>query len=241
MPTIWYQGNIQKIALAAPNVKRFWIEIPELETFHFQAGQFITLDLPLGEKRLQRWRSYSIAGAPDGTNHLELCVVQSPSGPGSRYLFEAVAPGSLLKFKGPEGGFVLPDDLPYDVVMVCTGTGVAPFRSMIQDLQRSGKPHRGIHLIFGTREENHILYREEFEALKHTMPGFQYDIVLSRQADWPGYKGHVHQVYMEKYKKPRPDVHFYLCGWSNMIDEAVVNLMIHLQYDRTQIHYELYG
>jgi ferredoxin-NADP reductase len=51
----------------------------------------------------------------------------------------------------------------------------------------------------------------------------------------------VHQVYLEHYKTPRPDVHFYLCGWSNMIDAAVAHLLADLKYDRSQIHYELYG
>jgi len=241
MPTTWYQGVVRKILPAAPNVKRFWIEVPELAQFHFQAGQFITLDLPLGEKRLQRWRSYSIAGAPDGSDEVELCVVRSPEGAGSQYLFEEVQAGTVIKFKGPEGGFVLPDTLDHDLVLVCTGTGIAPFRSMIHDLQRSGKSHRKVHLIFGTREESGILYREEFEALARSLPWFQYDIVLSRQPDWSGYKGYVHQVYVAQYQEKRPDVHFYLCGWSNMIDEAVSNLMTQLQYDRKQIHYELYG
>ncbi|MDV7396219.1 hypothetical protein RZS08_32800, partial [Arthrospira platensis SPKY1] len=65
--------------------------------------------------------------------------------------------------------------------------------------------------------------------------------VLSRQPDWTGYKGYVHQVYLERYAQPDPGVAFYLCGWSNMIDDAVANLIVKLGYDKSQIHYELYG
>ena len=64
MPITWYEGVVQKIAEEAPNVRRFWVEVPE--KIDFQAGQFVTMDLPIGDKRLQRWRSYSIANAPDG-------------------------------------------------------------------------------------------------------------------------------------------------------------------------------
>ena len=46
---------------------------------------------------------------------------------------------------------------------------------------------------------------------------------------------------MEHYHDLRPDVDFYLCGWSNMIDEAVAHLMVDIGYDRAQLHYELYG
>lgn len=241
MPTTWYEGVVKKIAPLAPNVRAFHVEVPELETFDFQAGQFITLDLPIGDKRLQRWRSYSLANAPAGDNTLELCIVRSEQGVGSQYLFDAVKEGDTLKFKGPDGGFVLPETIDKDLVFICTGTGIAPFRSMILDLKNSGKAHRGIHLIYGTREESGMLYRGELEELSRTLPGFRYEVALSRQSDWSGWKGYVHQVYLAQYQNKRPDVAFYLCGWSSMIDEAVANLMLQLGYDRTQIHFELYG
>lgn len=241
MPTTWYEGIVRKTVALTPNVRAFHLEVPELASFNFQAGQFITFDLPLGDKRLQRWRSYSIANAPEGTNMLELCIVRSPQGVGSQYLFDNVREGDSLKFKGPEGGFVLPQTIEKDLVLICTGTGVAPFRSMILDLKNRGLAHRDVHLIFGTREEKDILYRDEFEALGRDMAGFRYDIALSRQSEWTGWKGHVHQVYMDRYQKARPDVAFYLCGWSSMIDEAVANLLLKLGYERNQIHFELYG
>ena len=241
MPVTWYEGIVKKIETEAPEVRRFWVEAPGPETFDFKAGQFITLDLPIGDKRLQRWRSYSIANAPDDSNQIELCIVRSGKGPATAYLFDEVRTGSILRFKGPDGAFFLPDTLDKDLVFICTGTGIAPFRSMIQDIYRRGKPHRNIHLIFGTRYENGILYRNELEELAREHSEFRFDVVLSRAENWPGFKGHVHQVYLNQYADIRPDVAFYLCGWSSMIDEAVANLMIKLGYERSQIHYELYG
>ncbi|HLP93350.1 MAG TPA: FAD-binding oxidoreductase [Saprospiraceae bacterium] len=241
MPLLWYDGIVKKIDNIAPNVRQFQLEVPGVDSFDFKAGQFVTMDLPIGEKRMQRWRSYSIANAPNGSNALELCIVRSASGPGSGFLFDEVKEGSSIRFKGPDGGFVLPETIDRDLVFICTGTGVAPFRSMILDILHSGKPHRNIHLIFGARSERDILYREEFEALTQSMPGFRYDVALSRQEDWNGYKGYVHQIYLQDYASPRPDVAFYICGWSQMIDEAVANLLVQLKYDRSQIHYELYG
>lgn len=238
MPATWHTATVKHIEPLTPNVRRFVLEAPE--NFTFEAGQFITCDLPIGDKRLQRWRSYSIANAPgDGT--LELCIVRAENGLGSRYLFEELYEGSAIRFKGPDGGFLLPATIETDLVFICTGTGVAPFRSMLFDLRRSGKKHQKLHLIFGCRTVADILYREEFEQLAREWPDFRYDVVLSRQPDWPGYKGHVHPVYMQEYAEKRPDVQFYLCGWSAMIDEAVANLIIQLGYDRGQVKFELYG
>lgn len=241
MPVTWYEGIVKKITQVAPEVREFHLEIPGLSTFDFKAGQFITFDLPIGEKRLLRWRSYSIANPPNGSNILELCIVRSEDGPGSHYLFDEIKEGAVLKFKGPDGGFLLPEIIDKDLVFICTGTGIAPFRSMILDINNSGKAHKGIHLIFGTRYENGLLYRSEMEELEKTMPGFRYEFALSREEDWTGYKGHVHQIYMGQYQNPRPDVAFYICGWSNMIDEAVENLLLKLGYERNQIFFELYG
>lgn len=241
MPVTWHEGRVRKIHSLAPNVRHFEVEVPALQSLDFQAGQFITMDLPIGDKRLQRWRSYSIASAPEGDNVLELCIARSTEGAGTKYLFESIDEGSEVRFKGPEGGFVLPEVIEKDLVFICTGTGIAPFRSMILDIRNTGKSYRNIHLIFGTRTESGLLYRAEMEQLAREMPRFRYDAALSRQPDWPGHQGYVHQIYLEAYAQKRPDVDFFICGWSSMIDEAVANLMLKLGYERTQVHYELYG
>ena len=224
MPWKWYDSKVIKIEDQTPTTKRFFVEIPKEESIDFTAGQFVTMDLPISDKRLKRWRSYSVANVPNGSNVLEFCVVKLDGGAATEYLFNDLSVGEKIRFKGPDGTFVLPDPIEKDLVLISTGTGVAPFRSMLIDLQKSKKPHKNIHLIFGTRYENGILYREEFEQMEKDIPGFKYSIALSREENWDGVKGYLHQIYMEEYKDVRPDVDFYICGWSNMIDDAVANL-----------------
>ncbi|NUQ25049.1 MAG: oxidoreductase [Saprospiraceae bacterium] len=244
----WYDSTVVKIADESPTARRIWLELNASEEFTFEAGQFVTMDLPIDEKRLKRWRSYSIANAPNGEGLLEFCVLKLEGGAASRYFFEELELGATIRFKGPDGAFTLPASLDKDLVLICTGTGVAPFRSMIGDIYRRNLPHRRIHLIFGTRYANGILYRDEFEQLRRDHPEFSYDVALSREADlyptqfpFPVYKGYIHQIYLQHYAESRPDVSFYLCGWSNMIDDAVANLIVKLGYDKSQVHYELYG
>jgi ferredoxin-NADP reductase len=238
---MWYQGEIINILDETPNVKRFWLEVQDVTQFEFRAGQFVTFDLPIGEKRLQRWRSYSIASSPDGSNVIELCIVRLENGLGTRFFFEAVTIGTLLKFKGPDGTFYLPDTLDKEIVMVCTGTGVAPFRSMILDKINQKKLTSKIHLIFGCRTAQDILYRQEFETLASQHADFQYDITLSRENLLGLHHGYVQEVFKKTYVNLSKNRKFYLCGWSKMIDEAVANLVLEMGYDRTQILYELYG
>lgn len=237
----WYDSKVVRIIDESPTTKRFWVEVPGEEVIIFDAGQFVTMDLPISDKRTKRWRSYSIANAPNGSNVLEFCIVLLEGGLATTYLFNEIEVGSTIRFKGPSGGFVLKEPVERDLVLICTGTGVAPFRSMVLDIYNQKKAHQNIHLIFGTRDESGILYRDEFDLLVKEMPGFSYSVALSRSEEWEGYKGYVHQVYEDLYKEVNPNRHFYLCGWSNMIDEAVEKLILEMGYDKGQIHYELYG
>jgi len=242
MPAVWYHGKVIQIKFLSQNTIEMKLEVDQSQgVLDFLPGQFITMDLPVGEKRLQRWRSYSIAGVPDKSNILELCIVKSSEGIGTKYLFEEVEIGTFIKFKGPDGSFVLPGDLSEEIIMMCTGTGIAPFRSMIKYIFANQLEFKGIHLIFGTRTEKDILYREEFEALSALNPLFSYSVALSREKK-PGFHyGYIHDIYLKKYSNYEAKRQFYLCGWSQMIDEAVANLHIHMKYDKSQIHFELYG
>jgi ferredoxin-NADP reductase len=239
----WYDSQIIDIQNETDSTKRLWVKIQGEEKVQFQAGQFVTMDLPISDKRLKRWRSYSIASAPVGEDDvLEFCVVKAEeSTGGSQYLCEEATIGTPIRFKGPDGAFFLKQPLEKDLVLICTGTGVAPFRSMIWDIYNQQIPCKNIHLIFGCRYEKDILYRQEFEELAQKMPNFKYSVALSREKEWKGTKGYVHEVYSETYREKRDDVDFYICGWSNMIDDVVAKLMIDLGYDKSQIHYELYG
>jgi ferredoxin-NADP reductase len=237
----WFKAEVIGIIDETPFVKRFILSVPELDNFIFKPGQFITLDLPIGEKRLDRWRSYSIASAPNGTNSFELCIVKKYDGKGTQYLFEKIEVGSELTFKGPDGSFVLPENkLPdHDLVMICTGTGIAPFRSFLQFIEKQHLPHNHIDLIYGARYKSDILYGSELELYTSTIKNFSYNIALSREAEWPN-KGYVHHLYETKYKDNFENKLFYLCGWSAMVDEAILQLKA-MGVDEKKIIYELYG
>src|SRR5215212_12001984 len=99
----WRKGIITRIENENENTKRFWVKIPDVEIFDFIPGQFVTIDLPIHEKVNKRWRSYSIASWPDGTNVIELLIVFLENGAGSTYLFNEISEGSELIFRGPQG------------------------------------------------------------------------------------------------------------------------------------------
>src|ERR1044072_1899856 len=106
----WQTGIVTKIESVNAATRRFFIELPTVERLDFKPGQFVTLDLPIHEQRNRRWRSYSIASAPDGSNIIELLIVLVEGGAGTAYLFEKIDVGSSITLRGPHGVFILPDN-----------------------------------------------------------------------------------------------------------------------------------
>lgn len=236
----WQTGKVIRIEQEAPQTRRFWIQLPDLGSFDFEPGQFVTLDLPIHEKPNKRWRSYSIASWPDGTNVVELVIVLLEGGAGTTYLFNEVKVGSELTLRGPQGIFTLPDPIEKDLFFICTGTGIAPFRAMSHHILNHNIPHRDIYLIFGCRQFGDALYRQEMTELAERIPAFHYIPTFSREAVGSSVRtGYVHAVY-EEICSSLPPAHFFLCGWKNMIDEARQRIQA-LGYDRKSIHQELYG
>jgi CDP-4-dehydro-6-deoxyglucose reductase len=164
--------------------------------------------------------------------------VRLEGGLGSSYFFDEVKTGSELTLRGPQGVFVLPQPLVSDLFMICTGTGIAPFRSMLYHIQKHQLPHGNLHLIFGTRTQQDLLYDDEMRRFAELIPSFTYYPTLSRE-EWNGYKGYVHGVY-EELCREQPPAEFMLCGWRPMIDEAKQRIL-QLGYDKKRIHLELYG
>ena len=234
----WRKGKVTRIEDHTYNTKRFWIEVQEMEKFDFIPGQFVTLDLPIHEKPNKRWRSYSISSWPDGTNTFELLIVLAQGGLGTSYLFNEVKVGSELTFRGAAGVFTLPSVLDKDIFLICTGTGIAPFRSMVNYIHLHTIPFKNISLIFGCRKQEDLLYYDELISLQEKLPNFHYIPTLSRE-HWDGNFGYVHPVY-ENLCKDRHPANFYLCGWKHMIDEAQRRIK-EMGYDHKSVHLELYG
>lgn len=237
MATEYQKAVVTKIIKETDTVNRFFLKFPDLDVFDFKAGQYIKMDLPIDDKKT--YRQYSIASEPNGTNEIELLIVLAEHGKGTHYLFNHVEVGTELKVSKALGRFVLPDTIDKEVCFICTGVGLAPFRSMIREAYKNGQPEKDFHLIFGTRNQKDLLYPNEWEELASKDNNFHYYPVLSREESWDGYKGYVHQVYQELFQDKRP-AQFYICGWDAMIKEARKNLKDEMGYERRDILFEKY-
>ncbi len=181
----------------------------------YREGQYLALELPNGDMR-----SYSLAQPclPDG--QLELHVRLRAQGMMSRWLDAGLAAGDTLRLRGPYGDCVWQppaDDEP--VVMLATGTGIAPLHAMLmRGLASYGSAP--ISLYWGGRTPGDLYLMAHLKRLARIAQRFTFIPVLSRaEPGWPGARGHVQQVAAERHPDLR-NGRVYACGAPAMVQQA---------------------
>jgi ferredoxin--NADP+ reductase len=212
----------------------------------FEAGQYATLGMPGASPR---WngadpepplkhpekfikRAYSIVSSPIEEDHLEFYLVLINNGTLTPRLFN-LQPGDRL-WLSPKiiGTFVL-SRAPADVnlVFVATGTGIAPFVSMLRTIV-GPKMTRRIALFHGVRVSQDLGYMKEMLAVQRICPNFTYFPTISRPQQevvpWKGRTGYVQHLWGAGALReiwgfqPTPrDTHFFLCGSPGMIESTI--------------------
>jgi NAD(P)H-flavin reductase len=199
----------------------------------FKAGQFVNLTVPEAKPRGER--SYSVYSGPADPGRLEFAIKLLQGGAASEFL-RLAHEGDRMEFRGPFGVFTLSPD-PGPFVFIATGTGLAPYRAMLEEAVLHEDP-RPIHLYFGVRDEEDLFGLDHLERFRAALPHFDYTICLSRPGvGWDGYRGRVTQILAERHHAP--EGHFYLCGNGAMIEEAR-GFLKEKGLDRKRIHFEKY-
>jgi ferredoxin-NADP reductase len=218
--------------------KHIELEVGGVDHFGFVPGQWLSVKAttPEGEEIT---RAYSIASPPAENGRVALCLNRVQDGFMSNYLCYLEA-GAEVAFQGPFGNFIL-HPAPRDTVFIATGTGIAPFRSMLHWLLAEPDRQQGreFWLLFGARREQDLYYREEFEQLAAAHANFHFLPTLSRAEDgWKGRRGYV-QEHLPEIIGARTDMHAYICGLAKMV-KANRDWLKSIGWDRTSIRYERY-
>jgi len=240
-PPPTFDVRLARSRMLSPNVRELRFERLDGTKFEFQAGQWVSLVLPLpdGEGR----RAYSIASAPDGSPGLSIAVTKVEGGPGSTYL-HTLEEGATIRAIGPQGFFTRPRGQKHPSLFVGTGTGVTPLRSMLLDALASGDDSP-MTLLFGVRHAEDRLYIEELESLAKKHPNFRLECSLSKApADWSQRSGyvqtHVEELWRDLEAKNAGPPHAYICGLERMVGSVRDLLRKQMGVERKQVHSERY-
>ena len=192
------------------------MKLPANEKMKFLAGQFIEFLLKDGSRR-----SFSMANPPHEAELVELHVRRVAGGNFTLHVFEKMKQRDILRFEGPLGVFFLREESPKPIVLVASGTGFAPIKSLVEDAFQRGL-ERPMTLYWGGRRPKDLYMNALAEKWASEHAWFRYVPVISEalpQDRWQGRTGFVHRAVMEDF----PDLsghQVYACGVPIMVDSA---------------------
>jgi ferredoxin-NADP reductase len=233
-----FTARLAQSTLLSGVTKHLQFETANVPRLGFVAGQWLSLKHTKADGE-EITRAYSIASPPAENNRFALCLNRVQDGLMSNFLCD-MKDGDEISCQGPYGDFILRPPLR-DTIFIATGTGIAPFRSMLHWLLAVQARHqeKQLSLVFGNRTEKDIYYHQEFLQLASEHQNFHYLPTLSRaDASWSGLRGYV-QEHVPPLAQGRADAHAYICGLDKMV-KANRDLLKSLGWDRKSILYEKY-
>lgn len=213
-------SRVTTIQRPTADVALLTLQLPATETFRFYAGQYIEVILKDGKRR-----SYSMANAPHAAAALELHLRHSNGGLFTDHVFgvgaTAMKEREILRLEGPFGSFFLREDSQLPIVMLASGTGFAPIKSIIEHMVHEAI-NRPITLYWGGRRPCDLYMNGLVEQWASTIPGFKYVPVISDalpEDAWAGRTGFVHRAVMQDFSDLSGH-QVYACGAPIVVDSA---------------------
>ncbi|WP_027709851.1 FAD-binding oxidoreductase [Zooshikella ganghwensis] len=196
-----------------------WLRFQLSEPLLFQAGQFIKLEWDINGQHVAR--NYSIASPPyQGMTTFSLVATLLANGVASTQ-FQFAQPGWQTSLKGPYGRLLLPKavECPSQLILVATGTGIAPFYAMLPDLEEYLKCGCHVDLFFGVRNSEELFFFYPFKVLAEQYSHFNFTVCFSRQQTTES--ACLHSGYVQQYLvniDVHPNALVMLCGHPDMVD-----------------------
>jgi CDP-4-dehydro-6-deoxyglucose reductase len=204
-------SNISVIEKLSDDVLKVVLRLPPNSNFNFNSGQYVNII------KGNLTRSYSIANPSDHKNQLEFFIKSYENGLMSAYFFKEARIHDLLRLEGPIGTFFLRESSLKNIVFLATGTGVAPVKSILEELEKSHEQYQNKNLwvLVGARYQEDLFWNPFFKNLN-----IKYIPVLSRpENDWNGAKGYVQDIVL-KQQIDLENTQVYACGSNDMISSA---------------------
>lgn len=181
----------------------------------FDPGQYVSMVVDEQGDR----RSYSISSKPENELGFDLLIDHTPQGVGTQFL-QNLELGAEVGVMGPLGRFVFqPEGSESELIFVATGSGIAPFRSMIMSMLQEGTERRPMTLYWGMRYVEELFWLDDFQDLAEHFSNFKFHPVISQAIEqWPLCRGRVTDC-LNVHETPVTGA-YYLCGNAHMIADV---------------------
>lgn len=186
------------------------------ENFNFKPGQYggFTLVHPEHTDAGGITRRFSLLSSPDDKYIVIATRIQDSA---FKQSLEAMPVGSDIKFAGPTGNFILPEDISKPIVMIAGGIGVAPFYSMIS-YNTKHHPERKMTLFYGNQNPETTVLLEELLELNRMNDNFTFIPTMAETGNtWVGEKGYITHTMIRKHVPDLNAPTYYICGSPTMV------------------------
>lgn len=178
----WQAATVTEIVRRSPAVSSFLFRLPEF--IPFIAGQHVSVRLTAPDG-YRAQRSYSIASAPETTDHIELAIEKLDDGEVSPFFHEVVEVGDEIELSEPVGGhFIWRTQDGGPVLLIGGGSGIVPFVSMARHRALAGSAAPML-LLFSARTRHDLLFADELAELRDRQDGFDMITTLTRESSPP--------------------------------------------------------
>ena len=222
------------------DVSSFHFAAERPATFQFEAGQFVTLELPVEGQTI--FRCYTISSPPTRPGTISITPKRVPGGPASNWLHDNVRPGVRLRAAGPSGEFVLPGRRADKLLFLSAGSGVTPLMSMLRTLFDLAED-RDVVFVHSARTPADIIFREELALIARRLPRLQVVHVVERAGDepgWPGLRGRLGPETLGLLAPDLLDREVFCCGPAPYM-KAVRGMLDAAGFDRARYHEESFS
>ena len=208
--------RVQKMIPTAKDTMILKLKLPSNERLQFLAGQYIDILLKEGKRR-----SFSLANAPHDDEFLELHIRNVAGGNFSQHVFTEMKEKDILRFEGPLGTFTLDEASEKPIILLASGTGFAPIKSIVEHAFHAGIK-REMTLYWGAYARADLYMPELPEKWASEHDNFRFIPVLSDPLpgdNWTGRTGYVHQAVMQDHQD-LSGFQVYACGSPLMVQAA---------------------
>lgn len=208
---MWFEGEVAEKRALSDNV--ILIKLKSKDPLAFFAGQFVNLKNEAGVIR-----SYSIANIPNPEHALIFHIRILPNGQFSRFVADELEIGMPLNFSHAQGHcHYLEGNSEQPLLLIGTGTGLAPLYGIIRDALENHNHSGEIHLFHGSRDASGLYFEDKLREMEKNHPNFHYMPCLSGEVKSRKYtKGRANQIALEKFIK-LDGWRVYLCGQPDMV------------------------
>jgi ferredoxin-NADP reductase len=221
----------------APDVKTFTFRSDNQTWFRYQPGQFITFELPTAPEPLMR--TYTLSSSPSRPFSIAVTVKAQAGSIGTRWMFDNLRPGELVKAYGPTGDFSLHNYPSAKYLFISAGSGITPMMSMTRWLNDCS-PETDVSFVNCARRPEEIIFRKELELLGSRMPGLSLGFLIeerSSRESWFGHMGRIDAVRLPLLAPDFREREIFCCGPEPFM-RAVREMLQSAGFDMEHYHQE---